>query len=112
MILYGNSLKDSSLYLLTASTQDFYQLSSGIQQGSILESLLFTDKQSPICYLSSFAHAFLFADGTKCYKRIKDTVDMLHFQEDIDSRVLHRDKLLLNFSKCVYSQLNSGHHPS
>ena len=48
--------------------------------------------QDPYCSLhkrSSICHiAFLFADDTKCYMRIKTTEDILHLQENIRFHIL------------------------
>jgi len=61
-----------------------------------------------------FALAFLFADNTKCYMRIKATEDILRLQEDIDSIFSWRIKnnLLLNLTKCVFMQFKLSRHTS
>ena len=69
-----------SVYLLMVSAQVFTSHFWGTTvQGSILGSFLIYINDLPS--VIKFAQAFLFADDTKCYKRIKDIVDVLHLQE-------------------------------
>ena len=90
--------------LVNGQRSDFLPVISGVLQGSILGPLLFLIYINNLPSAIKFVRAFLFADDTKCYKRIKDTVDILHLQEDINSFFSWsiRDNLLLNLFKCVF----------
>jgi len=100
--------------VVNGQCSDLLPVISAVPQGSILGPLLFLIYINDLPSAIKFAKAFLFADDTKCYKRITDTIDIHHLQEDINciSSWSIRDNLLLNLSKCIFMQFNSSQHTS
>jgi len=99
-----------SVWLLTVSVQTFFLLFLECILGPLLFLIYIGDLPSAI----KFAKAFLFTDDTKCYKRIMDTIDIHHLQEDINCIFSWniKDNLLLNLSKCIFMQFNSSQRTS
>ena len=58
-------------------------------------------------YLSVKSNIYLFADDTKLFREIKDNVDQVLLQEDLDVVMKWSKVWLLNFNtdKCVYMQI-------
>ena len=77
-------------------------VSSGIPQGSILVPLLFILYINGLPSTLSFAHLYLFADDTKCCKRVLSFLDSSHLQKDLDQICNWSSQCELNFneSKC------------
>lgn len=81
----------------------FLHVISGVPQGSILGPLLFLVYINDI-QTSLTSKLLLFADDTKCYRKIKSPSDTVLLQQDLDLLVDWCDRwnMRFNSSKCVH----------
>ena len=92
------------------SVSEIAQVTSGIPQGSVLGPLLF------VIYINDLpevvdknSHAYLFADDTKVFRKIKGPEDIQILQTDVNNLLKWSDTWLLKFhpDKCVSMSIGS-----
>ena len=85
-------------------------VTSGVPQGSILGPLLFNIYINEIPSILSSSSTLLYADDTKCFKRIKSTVDYSLLQNDLNQLLLwsRKNQLSFNVSKCCILRFSNN----
>jgi len=64
---------------------DWLPVISGVPQGSILGPMLFLLYINDMPSVAQHSSLALFADDSKCYKKINNTSDCVHLQKDLDA---------------------------
>jgi len=82
---------------------------SGVSQGSVLEPVLF------LIYINDLDHGITnwilkFADDTKLFSRINDSVDVAKLQDDLHKLLIWAEEwqMLFNVSKCSVMHTGSS----
>ena len=88
--------------VLEGHQSEWLPVTSGVPQGSILGPLLFLIYINEVPSLLSFSSALLYADDTKCFKRIQSSADCSLLQTDLNQLLLwiKQNCLSFNVSKC------------
>ena len=96
--------------LVNGESSDWYNIASGVPQGSILGPLLF------VLYVNDIPEQIdsvsqMFADDLKIYRTITDSNDKLMLQNDLNTLAAWSNDWLLKFNidKCMVMHL--GHDP-
>ena len=89
---------------------DVIPVTSGVPQGSILGPMLFTVYINSLPQVLLFATCLLYADDTKCYKRISSHSDSVLIQSDLNNLSLwsYTSELLLNLSNSLLFHFTTG----
>ena len=74
--------------VLEGHQSEWLPVTSGVPQGSILGPLLFLIYINEVPSLLSFSSALLYADDTKCFKRIQSSADCSLLQTDLNQLLL------------------------
>ena len=99
---------------LNSAISDPLPVVSGVPQGSILGPILFlifiNDLPEPL----SSSHMLLFADDTKCFKAIHNSLDFHLLQQDLNHLTMWSQQwhLCFNSKKCVLVRFSPSPHSS
>ena len=92
-------------------SSDLLPVLSGVPQGSILGPLLFLIYVNDLPLSLKFSNIFMYADDTKCLKKISSTADCLSLQDDLNELNTWCLKWNLQFNehKCVLLRFCRNH---
>ena len=96
--------------IVNGQSSKWYDVSSGVPQGSVLGPVSFVIYINTILEVSNAENIYLFADDTKLYQEISSVDDVQHLQTDIDVLYDWTQYSLLRFHplKCTAMRISRG----